>query len=125
MPHERILVVDDSAEAQQLLKDLVIEPNGYEYLVAQDGAAGLQLAAQEQPDLIILDMQMPKMSGMEVLEALQQQGIATPVIVASVLGPCSPSVFSLSETDLAKSLKMSPIAPPSIPANERTGYRSE
>jgi signal transduction histidine kinase/DNA-binding response OmpR family regulator len=83
--HERILVVDDSAEAQQLLKDLVIEPNGYEYLKAQDGAKGLQLAAQEQLDLIILDMQMPKMSGMEVLEALQQQGITTPVIVASVL----------------------------------------
>jgi two-component system phosphate regulon sensor histidine kinase PhoR len=83
--HERILVIDDSVEAQQLLKDLVIEPNGYEYLMANDGAAGLQLTAQEQPDLIILDMQMPKMSGMEVLEALQHQGVAPPVIVASVL----------------------------------------
>jgi two-component system NtrC family sensor kinase len=83
--HERILVIDDSIEAQQLLKDLVVEPNGYGYLMAQDGAEGLQLVAQEQPDLIVLDMQMPKMSGMEVLEALQQQGVAIPVIVASVL----------------------------------------
>jgi two-component system NtrC family sensor kinase len=99
--HERILVIDDSVEAQQMLKDLVIEPNGYDYLSAHDGEEGLQLATQEQPDLIILDMQMPKMSGMEVLEAIQQLGVATPIIVASVLDSAdiATQVFRLGARD--------------------------
>jgi PAS domain S-box-containing protein len=84
-----------------MLKDLVIEPNGYDYLSAHDGEEGLQLATREQPDLIILDMQMPKMSGMEVLEAMQQLGVATPIIVASVLDSAdiATQVFRLGARD--------------------------
>jgi two-component system phosphate regulon sensor histidine kinase PhoR len=77
---ERILVVENSVETQQLLAEFVLEPNGYRSFAALDGEAGLQLALQEKPDLIVVDMQLPGMSGIEVLRALREQGADMPVI---------------------------------------------
>jgi two-component system NtrC family sensor kinase len=82
--HERVLIVDDSIEIQQLLTELVLEPNGYRAIVAADGQEGLRLALQERPDLVILDMQMPRMDGMDVLEVLRQQQTDIPVIVMTI-----------------------------------------
>jgi len=81
---KRVLIIDDSAETQQLLAELVLEPNGYRPLAALDGEEGLRLALEEQPDLIILDMQLPEMSGIEVLQALRQRNVDIPVIFTSV-----------------------------------------
>jgi len=81
---ERVLVIEDSFETQQLLAELVLEPNGYRSLAAMDGEEGLQLALEEHPDLIVLDMQLPKMNGLEVLEALQQRNVDIPVIFTTV-----------------------------------------
>jgi signal transduction histidine kinase len=81
---ERVLVVDDSAEIQQLLAELVLEPNGYRPIFASDGEEGLRLALEEQPQLIILDMQLPKMDGLEVLRRLRQQKVNIPVIFITV-----------------------------------------
>jgi len=77
---ERVLIIDDSYEVQQLLADLVLEPNGYQPIAALDGEEGIHLAIQEQPDLIILDMRLPKMDGIEVLEELRRQGVDIPVV---------------------------------------------
>ena len=84
MTQERVLVIEDSFETQQLLAELVLEPNGYRPLAAMDGEEGLRLALEEHPDLIVLDMQLPKMNGLEVLEALQQRNVDIPVIFTTV-----------------------------------------
>jgi PAS domain S-box-containing protein len=78
--HESILIIDDSHETQQLLAELVLEPSGYRPLAALDGEQGIRLALQEHPDLIILDMQLPKMDGLAVLQELQQRDLDIPVI---------------------------------------------
>jgi len=84
MAQERVLVIEDSFETQQLLAELVLEPNDYRAIVAMDGAEGVRLALEEQPDLIILDMKLPKMDGLEVLQTLRQRDIDIPVIFTTV-----------------------------------------
>jgi DNA-binding response OmpR family regulator len=68
---KRILLVDDDAEIVESLR-LALEANGFEVLVARDGNQGLALCERESPDLVILDMMMPKRSGFLVLEKLRR-----------------------------------------------------
>ena len=68
---KRILLVDDDAEIIESLR-LALEGNGFEVLVARDGNQGLALTERENPDLVILDMMMPKRSGFLVLEKLRR-----------------------------------------------------
>jgi DNA-binding response OmpR family regulator len=68
---KRILLVDDDAEIVESLR-LALEGNGYSVLVARDGNQGLALSERENPDLVILDMMMPKRSGFLVLEKMRR-----------------------------------------------------
>ena len=68
--HKVILLVDDDNEILESMR-AVLENNGYRILVARDGNAGLTIAEREGPDLIVLDMMMPKKSGFLVLEKLK------------------------------------------------------
>lgn len=68
---KRILIVDDDAEIVESLR-LALGAKGYNVLVARDGNQGLALAERESPDLILLDMMMPKRSGFLVLERLRK-----------------------------------------------------
>jgi DNA-binding response OmpR family regulator len=68
---KRILLVDDDAEIIDSLR-FALEAKGYETLVARDGNQGLAMAEREDPDLVILDMMMPKRSGFLVLEKLRR-----------------------------------------------------
>jgi DNA-binding response OmpR family regulator len=68
---KRILLVDDDAEIIEALR-YALENKGYSILVARDGNQGLALAEREDPDLVILDMMMPKRSGFLVLEKLRR-----------------------------------------------------
>jgi DNA-binding response OmpR family regulator len=78
---KRVLLVDDDAEIIESLR-LALEANGYEVLVARDGNQGLALTERENPDLVILDMMMPKRSGFLVLERLRRtQEVSPPVIM--------------------------------------------
>lgn len=70
---KRILLVDDDAEIIESLR-LALEAHGYEVLIARDGNQGLALIERESPDLVILDMMMPKRSGFLVLERLKRMG---------------------------------------------------
>ncbi|WP_428304582.1 response regulator transcription factor [Lacipirellula sp.] len=70
---KRILLVDDDAEIIESLR-LALEAQDYQVLVARDGNQGLALIERENPDLIILDMMMPKRSGFLVLERLKRLG---------------------------------------------------
>jgi DNA-binding response OmpR family regulator len=68
---KRILLVDDDAEIVESLR-LALESNGYTVLIARDGNQGLALTERESPDLVILDMMMPKRSGFLVLEKMRR-----------------------------------------------------
>lgn len=67
-----ILLVDDDTEIIESMR-AVLEGKGYRILVARDGNAGLAVAERENPDLIVLDMMMPKKSGFLVLEKLKSR----------------------------------------------------
>jgi len=68
---KQILLVDDDAEIVETLS-YALQNAGYEVLIARDGNQGLALAEREDPDLVILDMMMPKRSGFLVLEKLRR-----------------------------------------------------
>lgn len=67
-----ILLVDDDYEIIEAMRT-VLEGKGYRVLVARDGNAGLMVAERDNPDLVVLDMMMPKKSGFLVLEKLKQR----------------------------------------------------
>jgi DNA-binding response OmpR family regulator len=68
---KRILLVDDDPEIIESMR-AALESRGYRILVARDGNQGLAMAEREDPDLLILDMMMPKRSGFLVLEKLRR-----------------------------------------------------
>jgi DNA-binding response OmpR family regulator len=68
---KRILLVDDDPEIIETLR-YTLEAKGYHVLIARDGNQGLAMAEREDPDLVILDMMMPKRSGFLVLEKLRR-----------------------------------------------------
>jgi DNA-binding response OmpR family regulator len=68
---KRILLVDDDREIVESMR-IALETSGYEILVARDGNQGLAMAERDSPDLVILDMMMPKRSGFLVLEKLRR-----------------------------------------------------
>ena len=82
----RILLVDDSLPIRTANQHALTEA-GYEVICAEDGESALQMAQTAQPDLILLDLILPKMSGPEVLEHLKQNAATAkiPVVVLSSL----------------------------------------
>jgi signal transduction histidine kinase/DNA-binding response OmpR family regulator len=76
---ERLLVVDDDSETRDFLEEF-LSRHDYHVLTACDGEEGLQKARDENPDLILMDMQMPKMTGLDVINALKQDKRNIPVI---------------------------------------------
>jgi two-component system NtrC family sensor kinase len=86
MAHETILVVDDSPEMVDFLREYVLTPQGYRAISATDGQTGLDMAVSQEPDLIMLDMSMPRMTGMEMLTALRQTNCQAPVIFMTLHG---------------------------------------
>ena len=85
MLKETILIVDDNREIVAALSD-VLKSKGYVVLAAYDGAKGFDLAMAQSPDLILLDWNLPELSGMQVLQALRDQGYQAPVILMTVYG---------------------------------------
>ncbi|MBI4610486.1 MAG: response regulator transcription factor [Candidatus Rokubacteria bacterium] len=81
----RILIVDDEPEMVRGLEDN-LRFEGYGTLAATNGRDGLALALSEVPDLIVLDVMMPEMSGWDVLRALRQKRIDVPVIMLTARG---------------------------------------
>ncbi|MCH2365571.1 MAG: response regulator, partial [Planctomycetes bacterium] len=73
-----LIVEDDTSLLFGLKKNLQFE--GYEVFTASDGEAGLGMAVDERPDLIVLDVMLPRMNGFEVCEVLRSNEIGTPVI---------------------------------------------
>jgi two-component system, NtrC family, nitrogen regulation response regulator NtrX len=87
----RILVIDDEAAIRDSLR-MTLEYEGYEFVGAATGQEGLALAEREAPDLVLLDVKMPGMDGLEVLERLRHTNDALPVVVISGHGTISTAV---------------------------------
>lgn len=83
---EKILVVDDGQHVRDFLTDYILKPQGYTILIAVNGQEGLQKALLEKPDLMIVDNQMPKMSGIEMLRSLRDQQVDIPAILTTAYG---------------------------------------
>ena len=81
----RILIVEDEPNMVAGLRDN-FEFEGYEVLTAYDGAEGLQRALAESPDLIVLDVMMPKMSGLDVCKQLKAKRPSIPIIMLTARG---------------------------------------
>ena len=76
----RVLTVEDEPEMQVILRDN-LEYEGFEVLSATTGEEGLQLAMATQPDLILLDLLLPRMSGYEVCRRLRTEHFTMPIIM--------------------------------------------
>ena len=81
----RILIVEDEPNMVAGLRDN-FEYEGYEVLTASDGAEGLGRALNDAPDLVILDVMMPKMSGLDVCKQLKAKRPSVPVIMLTARG---------------------------------------
>src|SRR6266481_6927720 len=77
---ERILIIEDELPMRTALAD-VLTAEGYRVLTAPDGESGLQRALAEKPDLILLDIMMPKLDGYGVCAELRRLGNAVPVLM--------------------------------------------
>src|SRR5262249_59515029 len=91
MAKSRILVVDDEAAIRDSLK-MTLEYEGYDFLCAATGQEGLALVERETPDLVLLDVKMPGMDGLEVLERLRNMNESLPIVVVSGHGTISTAV---------------------------------
>src|SRR5215210_661135 len=91
MAKSRILVIDDEGAIRDSLK-MTLEYEGYEFIGASTGQEGLALAEREAPDLVLLDVKMPGMDGLEVLDRLHAMNEALPVVVVSGHGSISTAV---------------------------------
>lgn len=77
---KKVLVVDDEQSIITLLQ-YNLEQSGFQVITAMDGEEGRDLAISENPDLILLDLMLPKLDGIEVCKQLRQQKISTPIMM--------------------------------------------
>lgn len=113
-----LLLVDDEATNLQVLRHILQED--YRLLFAKDGAKALEMAERERPDLILLDVMMPGMTGYEVCQALKQQPEleSIPVIFVTALADVDDETrgFSVGAVDYITK----PVSPPVVRARVRT-----
>ncbi|HSW47810.1 MAG TPA: response regulator [Candidatus Saccharimonadales bacterium] len=89
-----ILIVEDEAPLLQAMRETFLE-NGYKVDNAKNGVEGLELAQRDRPDLIILDVLMPEMDGMTMIQSLRKEpwGVNVPVIILTNVNPESNKIL--------------------------------
>ena len=93
---ERILIVDDEDQMRELLAK-VLEKNGYQVTTAPDGGSALGLLEKESMDLVVTDVRMPGMDGMEALKAIKELNPDTGVIIMTAFGSIDQAVQAVKE----------------------------
>lgn len=88
-----ILVVDDQANVRQLLQEYLSE-HGFRVITASDGQSALYTARHENPDLILLDLMMPRMDGYQFIKQYRQER-QTPIIIVTAREEESDAVLGL------------------------------
>jgi DNA-binding response OmpR family regulator len=118
-----ILVADDDADILNLVR-FRLEQNGYETVSAADGQQALELARERDPDLCILDVMMPKLTGFQVLEALRSDpdtdGIRVIILTATVQDRDIARGFEVGADDYLRK----PFSPQELQARVATLLRS-
>ena len=94
--HERMLIVDDEEQMRDLLVK-VLEKNGYQVAVCGDGAQALAFLEKEPVDLVVTDVRMPGMSGMEALRAIKELNPEIVVIIMTAFGSIDQAVQAVKE----------------------------
>jgi two-component system alkaline phosphatase synthesis response regulator PhoP len=79
-----LIVEDDDAMALALRDGFTVE--GYTVALARDGVAGLRLAVDEAPDLVVLDVMLPRMNGLDVCRQLRADGVPVPILMLTARG---------------------------------------
>jgi DNA-binding response OmpR family regulator len=90
----RLLIVEDELAMRTALAD-VLETEGYRVITAPDGAAGLERALKEKPDLVLLDIMLPKLDGFAVCAELRRLGHAEPILMLTAKGQVEDRVTGL------------------------------
>ncbi|MBF8249732.1 MAG: response regulator with CheY-like protein receiver domain and winged-helix DNA-binding-like protein [Candidatus Levybacteria bacterium] len=95
MDNKKILIIDDEEAIQKAISD-TLSNQGFTILMAKDGEEGLTIALGQHPDLILLDIFMPKLDGLVMLQKLRLDdwGSKVPVIILTNLNPNSNSVIN-------------------------------
>ncbi len=91
---KKVLVVDDDAGHRTMLKTL-LSGWGYDIVLADDGMAGFEAVQEEGVDIVLMDMRMVKMSGMEALEAIHQYNPSLPVVIMTAYSSVETAVEAL------------------------------
>jgi two-component system alkaline phosphatase synthesis response regulator PhoP len=91
---QRILIIEDEPDMALGLRDN-FEYEGYAVAVARDGEEGLDRALTEKPDLILLDVMLPRMSGLDVCRQLRRKGVTAPIIMLTARGQEMDKVIGL------------------------------
>ncbi len=86
MSGELILIIDDSREIIRHLTERLLPTFGFKTIHAYDGRSGLDLIRQEQPDLVMIDLNLPEMTGLDVLQKLAYESIEVPTILMTGYG---------------------------------------
>ena len=92
----RVLIVDDDPSSRRLL-DVRLRALGCETVTAADGQEGLALIQREAPAVMLLDLQMPRMGGLELLRAVRREGLDFPIIVITAHGSIEAAVEAMKE----------------------------
>ena len=92
---ETILIVEDDPTMLRGLKDN-FEFKGYRVLIAADGEDGLNMALNEKPDLILLDIMLPKINGYEICRLIRKENLTMPIIMLTAKGEESDIVLGLN-----------------------------
>jgi DNA-binding NtrC family response regulator len=92
----RILIIEDEAAIRRVLAKILSEENkGYEVFEAEDGLAGMEIIKNEDFDLVLCDIKMPKMDGVEVLEAVKKIKPEIPMVMISGHGDLETAVNTM------------------------------
>ncbi len=92
----KILIIEDDEHIQELLR-FNLQTNGYDVIMASDGLQGLEMARENLPDLILLDLMLPKMDGLDVCRAVKSdtQMMIIPIIMLTAKGSETDKVLGL------------------------------
>ncbi len=88
----KILIIEDDTEVRVLIQRL-LEREGFDVLIAEDGVTGMEVYVADSPDLVITDLYMPRMKGIEAIKKIRKLNVDSKIIAISGGGQYSPETY--------------------------------